>query len=240
MLVRESYGEDIAETKTERSDKSEESEYGGSFIDDDGPEFVSSSQEFSGEGRRKKKYQISESENEGSSQQMDFTSGVAATMEVLDSELEVTLPISSLSASKSGKADFLLACSKSGNRHGEKQKHELCEELWQRRKDYQELIIALKKLGYLVVCFTSKLPYNVTKEDEVQNSSSNLNTVTEDVAVEDKETQNQDNHKKREKKRKCKDKEGDAMKMEPPSLPANEKKITVVEMDAKDANDKEI
>ncbi|MBA0857663.1 hypothetical protein Goshw_015371 [Gossypium schwendimanii] len=105
MLVRESYGEDIAETKTERSDKSEESEYGGSFIDDDDPEFVSSSQEFSGEGRRKKKYQISESENEGSSQQMDFTSGIAATVEVLDSELEVTLPISSLSASKSGKAD---------------------------------------------------------------------------------------------------------------------------------------
>ncbi|MBA0683961.1 hypothetical protein Goari_025581 [Gossypium aridum] len=105
MLVRESYGEDIAETKTERSDKSEESEYGGSFIDDDDPEFVSSSQEFSGEGRRKKKDQISESENEGSSQQMDFTSGIAATVEVLDSELEVTLPISSLSASKSGKAD---------------------------------------------------------------------------------------------------------------------------------------
>ncbi|MBA0615296.1 hypothetical protein Godav_015450 [Gossypium davidsonii] len=95
----------LTETKTERSDKSEESEYGGSSIDDDDPEFVSSSQEFSGEGRRKKKYQISESENEGSSQQMDFTSGIAATVEVLDSELEVTLPISSLSASKSGKAD---------------------------------------------------------------------------------------------------------------------------------------
>lgn len=49
---------------------------------------------------------------------------------------------------------------------------------------------------------------DVTKEDEVQKSGSNLNTVTEDVAVEDKETQNQDNHKKRENKRKCKDKEG--------------------------------
>ncbi|KAK5803451.1 hypothetical protein PVK06_031096 [Gossypium arboreum] len=230
MLVRESYGEDIAETKTERSDKSEESEYGGSFIDDDDPEFVSSSQEFSGEGRRKKKYQISESENEGSSQQMDFTSGVAATMEVLDSELEVTLPISSLSASKSGKADlyalqanclvsndYLLASREVGAEDGAKLKR--------KRKEHFEY---------------KTLEDNVTKEDEVQNSSSNLNTVTEDVAVEDKETQNQDNHKKREKKRKCKDKEGDAMKMEPPSLPANEKKITVVEMDAKDANDKEI
>ncbi|MBA0587553.1 hypothetical protein Gorai_000679 [Gossypium raimondii] len=198
MLVRESYGEDNAETKTERSDKSEESEYGGSFIDDDDPEFVSSSQEFSGEGRRKKKYQISESENEGSSQQMDFTSGIAATVEVLDNnhnDNEIEDDATMLEGTNAVRG-VELEC-EVGTEDGAKLKR--------KRKEHFE--------------------DNVTKEDEVQKSGSNLNTVTEDEEG---------------NKRKCKDKEGDAMKMEPPSLPANEKKITVVEMDAKDANDKEI
>ncbi|XP_039032059.1 peptidyl-prolyl cis-trans isomerase FKBP43-like [Hibiscus syriacus] len=121
----ESYGEDIAETETERTKSSEESEYGGSFIDDDDePKAFSPSEEFSagsgskeemhglkfkcrkGKRRRlRKKYQKSDSDNE-SSQQKDFTNGVAPR-ELLDSETEDTLPISSLfsgkCASKSGK-----------------------------------------------------------------------------------------------------------------------------------------
>ena len=48
MLLRESYGVDIAETETERSQNSEESEYGGSFInDDDDPQVFPSSPESS-------------------------------------------------------------------------------------------------------------------------------------------------------------------------------------------------
>lgn len=58
--------------------------------------------------RLRKKYRNSGSENEESSSQKDFTSGVAA-MEVLESETEDKLPISSLSwgkcTSKSGKAN---------------------------------------------------------------------------------------------------------------------------------------
>ncbi|KAH1090961.1 hypothetical protein J1N35_018218 [Gossypium stocksii] len=109
VLVRESYGEDIAETKTERSDKSEESEYGCSFIDDDDLEFVPSSQEFSGEGR----HNHNDNENEDDANMLEGTNAVRGV------ELEC----------------------KSGNRRGEKQKHELREELWQRGKDYRELII---------------------------------------------------------------------------------------------------
>lgn len=47
ILLRESYGEDIAGTETERSENSEESEYGGSFIDDEETQVLSSSQDFS-------------------------------------------------------------------------------------------------------------------------------------------------------------------------------------------------
>lgn len=58
--------------------------------------------------RLRKKYLNSGSENEESSSQKDFTSGVAA-MEILESETEDKLPISSLSwgkcTSKSGKAN---------------------------------------------------------------------------------------------------------------------------------------
>lgn len=43
MLLRESYGEDIGESDTERSENSEDSEYGGSFINDDDPPNVPSS-----------------------------------------------------------------------------------------------------------------------------------------------------------------------------------------------------
>ena len=55
-----------------------------------------------GKGRRRrlrKKYQLSESENDDSSQQKDFTKAIAA-VEVLDSEIEDTLPISSLCRGK--------------------------------------------------------------------------------------------------------------------------------------------
>ncbi|EOY14187.1 FKBP-like peptidyl-prolyl cis-trans isomerase family protein isoform 3, partial [Theobroma cacao] len=122
----ESYGEDIGESDTERSENSEDSEYGGSFINDDDPPNVPSSPYLSaksneeifdlkksknGKGTRRrlrKKYQLSESENEESSQQKVFTSAVAAA-EVLDSEFEDTLPISSLcrgnNASDSAKVD---------------------------------------------------------------------------------------------------------------------------------------
>lgn len=41
MIVRESFGEDIAGTDTERSN--DEDEYEGSFIDDDDPELFSPS-----------------------------------------------------------------------------------------------------------------------------------------------------------------------------------------------------
>ena len=58
--------------------------------------------------RLKKKYQLSESENDDSSQPKDFTIAVAA-VEVLDGEIEDTLPTSSLCrgkhASNGGKAD---------------------------------------------------------------------------------------------------------------------------------------
>ncbi|GMI76805.1 hypothetical protein HRI_001349800 [Hibiscus trionum] len=123
----ESYGEDIAETETEKSKNSKDSEYGGSFIDDEDDDLrvFSSSEDFSagpgsneemlgfkfkghkGKRRRlRKKYQISESE---SSQQKDFTSGVAS-MELMNSEAEDTLPISSMlsgkRASNSGNNDI--------------------------------------------------------------------------------------------------------------------------------------
>ncbi|XVF87920.1 hypothetical protein PTKIN_Ptkin19aG0007100 [Pterospermum kingtungense] len=121
----ESYGEDIGETDTERSENSEESEYGGSFINDDeddlqimsvgsgsNEESLNLKKSTDGQGRRKrlrKKYQLSESENDDNScQQNDITTPLAA-VEVLDSEYEDTLPISSLCMGKhvsnGGKAD---------------------------------------------------------------------------------------------------------------------------------------
>ena len=47
VLLRESYGEDIGDTETERSENSEESEYGGSFINDDDLEVFPSSLDYS-------------------------------------------------------------------------------------------------------------------------------------------------------------------------------------------------
>ncbi|OMO51514.1 hypothetical protein CCACVL1_29749 [Corchorus capsularis] len=110
----ESYGEDIGDTETERSENNEESEYEDSFINDDDPETIPSSPDSSSQRnedmfdlkksndgkttrrRLRKKYQlISESENEDSSLRKVSASAVAAE-EVLDSEVEDTLPISSL------------------------------------------------------------------------------------------------------------------------------------------------
>nr|KJB14071.1 hypothetical protein B456_002G109600 [Gossypium raimondii]KJB14077.1 hypothetical protein B456_002G109600 [Gossypium raimondii] len=347
ILLRESYGEDIAGTETERSENGEESEYGGSFIDDEEPQVLSSSQDFSAvsesneemadlkipkgdKGRPKrrlrKKYRNSGSENGESSSQKDFTSGVAA-MEVLESETEDKLPISSLSwgkcTSKSGKANveeksrketdnrsdneiednvtMLKGTNavrgvepecKSGNRNGGKQKHELrvgnalvpkkkredlakeeglleadhcmIEEVILEQNDQNKKLTSKKKCKYDNLLLASSqvdtevgvklkrkrkeqfeektLENNVNKEDETHKIGSNY-TVTKDVDVEDRENQNQvnDNHsRKTKKKRRCKDEEGDAMKVEPPVLPAHEKKRSDVEMGAKNANDKEI
>ncbi|KAG4161883.1 hypothetical protein ERO13_D01G083900v2 [Gossypium hirsutum] len=343
----ESYGEDIAGTETERSENGEESEYGGSFIDDEEPQVLSSSQDFSAvsesneemadlkiakgdKGRPKrrlrKKYRNSGSENEESSSQKDFTSGVAA-MEVLESETEDKLPISSLSwgkcTSKSGKANveeksrketdnpsdneiednvtMLKGTNavrgvepecKSGNRNGGKQKHELrvgnalvpkkkrgglakeeglleadhcmIEEVILEQNDQNKKLTSKKKCKYDNLLLASSqvdtevgvklkrkrkeqfeektLENNVNKEDETHKIGSNY-TVTKYVDVEDRENQNQvnDNHsRKTKKKRRSKDEEGDAMKVEPPVLPAHEKKRSDVEMGAKNANDKEI
>ncbi|OMO99235.1 hypothetical protein CCACVL1_03881 [Corchorus capsularis] len=108
----ESYGEDIGDTETERSENSEESEYGGSFINDDDPETIPSSPDSSAQRnedmldlkksndgkktwrRLRKKYQlISESENDNSSLRKV---SAAAVEEVSDSEVEDALTISSL------------------------------------------------------------------------------------------------------------------------------------------------
>ncbi|OMO77533.1 hypothetical protein COLO4_25101 [Corchorus olitorius] len=124
----ESYGEDIGDTETERSKNSEESEYEDSFINDDDPETIPSSPDSSSQRdedmfdlkksndgkkthrRLRKKYQlISESENDDSSLRKVSASAVAAE-EVLDSEVEDTLPISSLfrptSASNNGEVNM--------------------------------------------------------------------------------------------------------------------------------------
>jgi FK506-binding nuclear protein len=52
IIFRESYGEDIADTETERSaNGSDEDEYEGSFInDDEDPEIMSPSTVYSSEG----------------------------------------------------------------------------------------------------------------------------------------------------------------------------------------------
>ncbi|OMO94619.1 hypothetical protein COLO4_16250 [Corchorus olitorius] len=101
----ESYGEDIGDTETERSENSEKSEYGGSFINDD-PETIPSSPDSSAQRnedmfdlkksndgkktrrRLRKKYQLmSESENDNSSLRK-VSAGAVAAEEVSDSEVE--------------------------------------------------------------------------------------------------------------------------------------------------------
>ncbi|XWS10428.1 hypothetical protein CRYUN_Cryun39dG0076800 [Craigia yunnanensis] len=336
----ESYGVDIAETETERSENSEESEYDGSFInDDEDPQIFPSSPESSagsgsneemldlkkskdGKGRRRrlrKKYRLSESENDDSSQPKDFTKAVAA-VEVLDSEIEDTLPISSLCrgkhASNGGKADVEEKARKETTNlndnetednatmleginaaidvqpkwNEEKQKHVLgvdnalmpkkkreelskeeifpesdhgmIGELVLKQNDqnqklasneeckYNDLLLASSQVGLEDGAKLKRkrkghveektLKGNVAKEDEGQKSGSNLDSVTEDVDVEDKETQKLVNDKRKKKKR-CKNKEdGDDMKMEPPISSAHEKKRSIVEMESKNANDKAI
>ncbi|KAK8618146.1 hypothetical protein V6N13_116016 [Hibiscus sabdariffa] len=316
----ESYGEDIAETETEKSKNSKDSEYGGSFIDDEDDDLqVFSSEDFSagpgsneemphfkfkghkGKNRKlRKKYQISESE---SSQQKDFAGGVAS-MELVDGETEDTLPISSLfsgkRASNSGNDDTEAKARnetdnhnnneteydatmlegingvqpecKSGIRNGDKlgelvkeerpeADHCMTEEVILEQNDQNQKLASNEKCKSDDLLLTSSqvsteggaklnrkrkkhlqkkvLEDDDTKDDEVPKTGSNLNSVIEDVLVEDKETQNQvndDNHsKKRKKKKRCKDKaEGDATEMEPPVLSDHEKERSVVE--TKDKN----
>lgn len=52
-MERESYGEDIADTETERSDHSDEDDYDDSFIDDDGDPAVFPPSPISNEGTLK-------------------------------------------------------------------------------------------------------------------------------------------------------------------------------------------
>lgn len=52
-MERESYGEDIANTETEKSDRSDEDDYDDSFINDDGDLAVFSASPISHEGKFK-------------------------------------------------------------------------------------------------------------------------------------------------------------------------------------------
>ncbi|KAG8661134.1 peptidyl-prolyl cis-trans isomerase FKBP43 isoform X2 [Manihot esculenta] len=110
----ESYGEDIADTETERStDGSGEDEYEDSFIDD-GDQEVTPSSPVSNDGvaeeilhmrkpknekakhrRLRKKYQLSPSDDEYTSQQYTFANG-ATYIPALDSETDDVLAISSI------------------------------------------------------------------------------------------------------------------------------------------------
>ncbi|XVF33820.1 hypothetical protein REPUB_Repub18cG0003600 [Reevesia pubescens] len=335
MLLRESYGEDIADTETERSENSEESQYDGSFInddDDDDPHVFSSSPDSSarsasneemldlkkskgGRGRRRrlrKKYQLSESENDDSSRQKDFTSAVVS-VEGLDSEIEDSLPISSLCRGKhaSNSADVeekarketddlndneteynatmleeinaaigVQPQSESCIRDDGKQKHVLGvdntlmpkkkrEDLAKEERfpeanhgmigkvvleqnDQNQKLASIDQVGLEDGAKLKRrrkghveeklLKDNIAKEDEGPKSGSNLDSSTEDVYLEDKETQKQVNDKKRKKRKRCKnlDGDGDASRMEPLVLSANKKKRSVVEMEGKSANDKPI
>ncbi|XWS10595.1 hypothetical protein CRYUN_Cryun38cG0009800 [Craigia yunnanensis] len=281
----ESYGEDIAETETERSENSEESEYGGSFInddDDDDPQVFPSSPESStgpgsreemldlkkskdGKGRSRrlrKKYQLSESENDDSSQQKDFTIAVSA-VEVLDCEIEDTLPISSLCrgnhASNGGKTDVEEKARNETDNLNDNEAEDNATMLDgtnavvgvqpERECKHNDLSLAATQVGLEDGGKRKRkrrqehvkekiLKDNVSKDDEGQKSGSNLDSVTQDVHLEDKETQKQNNDKKRKKKKRCKNKEdGDAMKMEPPVLSAHEKKRSVMEVEGKKSND---
>ncbi|GMY09366.1 peptidyl-prolyl cis-trans isomerase FKBP43-like isoform X2 [Fagus crenata] len=108
-------GEDIADTETEISEESDEDEYDDSFINDDDPEVYPPSP-ISNDGeemldhekpkngkasrrRLRKSYQMSDSDNEGCSQQKNIVSGRSGEP-VLQSEDEDSFPISSLYKSK--------------------------------------------------------------------------------------------------------------------------------------------
>ncbi|PON35860.1 hypothetical protein TorRG33x02_350540, partial [Trema orientale] len=121
--ARESYGEDIADTDTQRSDNSVEDEYEDSFIDDedpkvfppspisnDGEESLDDKKPWNGKGnyrrRIRKKYQLVESDDEGHSPKKNMANGTTA-VPVLESDDEDNFPI--------------FSCFK--NRHAKKSKH---------------------------------------------------------------------------------------------------------------------
>ena len=107
----ESYGEDIADTETEKTDHSDEDDYDDSFIDDDGdpevfpPSPISNEADTSYDSRQKstkgsrrrlrKKYQLVESDEDGS---LEEKKTVNDNMPVQSQEIynEDSLPISSL------------------------------------------------------------------------------------------------------------------------------------------------
>ncbi|XP_035548493.1 midasin-like isoform X2 [Juglans regia] len=111
-------GEDIVDTETERSEDSDEDDYEDSFIDDDDPEvyppslisdggvvsveMLDSERPKHGKGSRRrlrKRYQMSESEEEGCSQEKNIVNGRSGEPE-FESEDEDSIPISSFYKSK--------------------------------------------------------------------------------------------------------------------------------------------
>ncbi|CAI8600531.1 unnamed protein product [Vicia faba] len=114
MDESESYGEDIADTETERSEHSDEDDYDDSFIDDDGdtvfpPSPISNQEEGSSDSGRKvtkgsrrrlrKKYQLVESDGDGGCEEKKI---INDNMHVESQEIddEDSLPISSISKNK--------------------------------------------------------------------------------------------------------------------------------------------
>ncbi|XP_048334783.2 peptidyl-prolyl cis-trans isomerase FKBP53-like isoform X1 [Ziziphus jujuba] len=111
----ESYGEDIADTDTQRSCDSDEDRYEDSFIDDGDPKLFPTSPISSGGGeisddkkpkngkgshrRLRKKYQSVESDDEGCSQPKTVANGTSS-VPIPESEDDDTFPISSLYKSK--------------------------------------------------------------------------------------------------------------------------------------------
>ncbi|KAJ7949697.1 Peptidylprolyl isomerase [Quillaja saponaria] len=114
----ESYGEDIADTETERSHCSDEDKYDDSFIDDTDPEIFSQSPISSDErpcgkrpkkgkgtrGRLVRKYQPVESDNEECFEQNHIVDGSTGD-QVMNSDTEDKLPISSLHGTKATDKD---------------------------------------------------------------------------------------------------------------------------------------
>ncbi|XP_058763169.1 peptidyl-prolyl cis-trans isomerase FKBP43-like isoform X2 [Vicia villosa] len=114
MGESESYGEDIADTETERSDHSDEDDYDDSFIDDDGdtvfpPSPVFNEEEASSDSGRKvtkgsqrrlrKKYQLVESDDNGGCEEKK-TIGDNMHVESQEIDDENSLPISSICKNK--------------------------------------------------------------------------------------------------------------------------------------------
>ncbi|GKV24935.1 hypothetical protein SLEP1_g34472 [Rubroshorea leprosula] len=101
----ESYGEDIADTETEKSDHSDEDDYEDSFIDDDDDrapsidgiieETPQKKKPKKGTKRLRRKYHVSESENDDSPEKQNFVTS-SSPAKNLDTESEDNLLISSL------------------------------------------------------------------------------------------------------------------------------------------------